>query len=52
VKYLKGTIERGPTYRKVNKPLVLQGYSNVDWARDVNTKRFTLGYSFLALMEL
>jgi hypothetical protein len=39
MKYLKGIIERRPMYRKVNKPLVLQAYSNVDWARDVNTKK-------------
>jgi hypothetical protein len=36
-------------YRRTNKPLILQGYSNVDWVGDFDTRRSTTIYfSFLA----
>jgi hypothetical protein len=34
-------------YRKTNKPLVLQDYSNAIWVGDTNMKRPTLGNSFV-----
>jgi hypothetical protein len=46
IRYLKGTMGKGPIYRRTDKPLLLQGYHNVDWVGDVDTRRSTTRYSF------
>jgi hypothetical protein len=38
MRYLKGMMGKGLIYRRTNTPILLQGYSNVDWVRDVDTK--------------
>ena len=42
LRYLKGTLTLGITYRP--PPMRLTGYSDADWAGDVNTRRSTTGY--------
>jgi len=42
LRYLKGTANLGITYRP--PPMRLTGYSDADWAGDVNTRRSTTGY--------
>src|SRR5271169_5689300 len=42
LRYLEGTSYLGITYRP--PPLRLQGYSDADWAGDVDTRRSTTGY--------
>jgi len=42
LRYLKGTSSLGITYRP--PPLHLQGYSDADWAGDMDTRRSTTGY--------
>ena len=42
LRYLQGTASLGITYGP--PPSRLTGYSDVDWAGDVNTRRFTTGY--------
>jgi len=44
---MKGMIGRRLMYRKTNKPLVLQDYSNTNWVGDTNMKRLMLGNSFV-----
>ncbi len=38
MRYLKGMMGKMLIYRRTNTPILLQGYSNVDWVRDVDTK--------------
>jgi hypothetical protein len=42
LRYLQGTSSLGITYRP--PPLRLQGYSDADWAGDMDTRRSTTGY--------
>ena len=42
LRYLQGTSSYGITYRP--PPLRLQGYSDADWAGDLDTRRSTTGY--------
>src|SRR5207248_8640025 len=42
LRYLKGTLTLGITYRK--PPIKLTGLTDADWAGDVNTRRSTTGY--------
>src|SRR5271155_3202362 len=42
LRYLQGTSTYGITYRP--PPLRLQGYSDADWAGDMDTRRSTTGY--------
>jgi hypothetical protein len=42
LRYLRGTPTLGITYRP--PPMRLQGYSDADWAGDVDTRRSTTGY--------
>ena len=42
LRYLKGTSLYGITYRP--PPMKLTGYSDADWAGDINTRRSTTGY--------
>lgn len=42
LRYLQGTPTLGITYRP--PPLRLQGYSDADWAGDIDTRRSTTGY--------
>ena len=45
LKYVKGTEDIGITYHS-NVPCKLVGYSDADWASDINTRRSTTGYLF------
>ena len=47
LKYIAGTVELGITYRHGDTSF-LRGYSDSDWASDLNTRRSTTGYLFLA----
>jgi N-glycosylase/DNA lyase len=38
MRYLKGMMGKMLIYRRTNTPILLQGYSNVDWVGDVDTK--------------
>ena len=42
LRYLKGTSTLGITYRP--PPMRLMGYSDADWAGDMDTRRSTTGY--------
>jgi hypothetical protein len=42
LRYLQGTASLGVTYRP--PPLRLHGYSDADWAGDIDTRRSTTGY--------
>jgi len=42
LRYLQGTSLLGITYRP--PPLRLQGYSDTDWAGDIDARRSTTGY--------
>lgn len=48
--YLCGTMTRGLTYSGIkftsSSPLILQGWSDADWACDLDTRRSTSGYLF------
>lgn len=46
-RYLAGTSELGILYKKTDKNSDLLGYSDVDYAGDLETRRSTLGYIFL-----
>ena len=48
LRYLKGTMELCLTYTKTGKPEI-QGYSDSDWAGDVDTRRSTTGCVFIRL---
>lgn len=45
-KYLKGTIDYGLNYVKMSYSCI-SGYSDADWAGDVNDRKSTSGYIFL-----
>ena len=45
LRYLKGTIDKGIVYRKVNEPIELVGYSDSDWGSSDDRKSIT-GYCF------
>ena len=45
MRYLKGTAEKGITYRAEGGELV--GYADADWAGDLETRRSTTGHVFL-----
>lgn len=46
VRYLKGTINLGITFDG-KLPLHLEGYSDADWAGDIDSRKSTTGYVFL-----
>ncbi len=46
LRYIKTTQHMGITYRKSSLPLKLVGYSDSDWASDVESRRSTSGYIF------
>ena len=46
LRYLKHTSELGITYHH-NLQFDLVGYSDADWASDINTRRSTTGYLFM-----
>jgi len=46
-RYLKGTIDMGILYDGSVKNACLQGYSDADYAGDLDTRRSTSGYLFL-----
>jgi len=52
IRCLKGTMGKRLIYRRTNKPLLLQGYYNVDWVGDVDTRRSTTKYSFFLANEI
>ena len=45
LRYVKATSTLGITYHP-NSDLILTGYSDSDWASDINTRRSTTGYMF------
>ena len=45
LRYVKGKIAFGLTYSHHQPPLTLLGYSDADWARCLETRRSTYGYS-------
>ena len=46
LRYVKGTINLGCTYRKGNEGLILRGYSDSDMAGDVDDRKSTTGMIF------
>jgi len=46
-KYLIGTAELGITYKSGGNNFVLEGYSDADFASDIDTRRSTTGYVFM-----
>jgi len=46
-KYLIGTAELGIMYKSGENNFVLEGYSDADFAGDINTRRSTTGYVFM-----
>ena len=44
LRYVKGTLSFGLTYNRSNKSSII-GYSDADWARCLDTRRSTYGYS-------
>jgi hypothetical protein len=51
IRYLKGTMGKRLVYRTI-KPLILQGFFNVDWVGDVDIRRSTTIYSFFLANEV
>ncbi|SGY26768.1 BQ5605_C018g08780 [Microbotryum silenes-dioicae] len=45
LRYIKGTLDLGLTYRKTNQPL--HGYSDANWGACLTTLRSTMGYAFI-----
>lgn len=45
MRYLKGTIEKGITYRKQESELT--GFCDADWGSDLDSRRSTTGYIFM-----
>lgn len=45
--YLKGIISYFIEYRRFENPIPLIGYSDVDWASNIDNKRSTFGYTFI-----
>ena len=46
LRYLKGTLNYGLKFSVHGEKTELNGYSDADWARDVDTRRSTSGYVF------
>jgi len=46
LRYIKGSTEKGLVYSD-NSHANIVGYSDADWAGDVNDRRFILGYCVL-----
>ena len=46
LRYLKGTINYGLVFQSKDSTCEVVGYSDADWASDVNTRRSTSGYVF------
>ena len=46
LRYLKGSINRGITYRGEDK-LLVEGYSDSDWAGDKESRKSTSGFVFM-----
>jgi hypothetical protein len=47
LRYLKGTLDKGIAYGRRNRSrIVLEGYSDSDWASDKDTRRSVTGYVF------
>ncbi|SGY29518.1 BQ5605_C002g01060 [Microbotryum silenes-dioicae] len=45
LRYIKGMLDLGLTYRKTNQPL--HGYSDANWGACLTTSRSTMGYAFI-----
>ncbi|SGZ28049.1 BQ5605_C026g10262 [Microbotryum silenes-dioicae] len=45
LRYIKGTLDLGLTYRKTNQPL--HGYSDANWGACLTTSQSTMGYAFI-----
>ncbi|SGY79254.1 BQ5605_C008g05088 [Microbotryum silenes-dioicae] len=45
LRYIKGTLDLGLTYRKTNQPL--HGYSDANWGACLTASRSTMGYAFI-----
>ncbi|SCZ96664.1 BZ3500_MvSof-1268-A1-R1_Chr4-4g07530 [Microbotryum saponariae] len=45
LRYIKGTLDLGLTYRKTSQPL--RGYSDANWGACLTTSRSTMGYAFI-----
>ncbi|SGY14503.1 BQ5605_C010g06209 [Microbotryum silenes-dioicae] len=45
LRYIKGTLGLGLTYRKTSQPL--HGYSDANWGACLTTSRSTMGYAFI-----
>ncbi|SGY35039.1 BQ5605_C002g01719 [Microbotryum silenes-dioicae] len=45
LRYIKGTLDLGLTYRKTNQPL--HGYSDANWGACLTTLQSTMGYAFI-----
>lgn len=52
IRYLKGMMGKRLIYRRTDKPLLLQGYSDVDWVGDIDTRRSTTRYYFFLANEV
>ena len=46
LRYVQGTLNYGLVYQAKDKACILTGYSDADWAGDVDTRRSTSGYVF------
>jgi hypothetical protein len=46
MRYLKGKMYKKLVYRKTNKPILLQGYSEANWVGDANTRKSISRYFF------
>ncbi|SCZ93014.1 BZ3500_MvSof-1268-A1-R1_C074g00385 [Microbotryum saponariae] len=45
LRYIKGTLDLGLTYRKTSQPI--RGYSDANWGACLTTSRSTMGYAFI-----
>ena len=46
IRYLKNTRDYGILYSKTQESEVIHGFSDSDFANDIDTRRFTTGYTF------
>jgi hypothetical protein len=44
--YVKGTLDHGCMYKKIEKGLKVHGYSDSDWAGDIDDRKSTSGMVF------